>query len=138
VCRWESRRDKMMMKRFPVRVIVAPTSSGKEKHNTVGFFSTALFLECLDATGTLGTKGGLLIYTPALGRAMCPPGIGQSAGTLICMHALGRGLHQIGLAPVQWLCLQRQWTGGRRHLLGTRLPTGCYVEYQYHHKENNL
>ena len=61
----------------------------------VGFFSTALFLECLDATGTLETQGGLLIYTPALGRAMCPPGIGQSAGTLICMHLLGRGWCQI-------------------------------------------
>ena len=45
--------------------------------------------------GTPGTQGGLLIYTPALGRAMCPPGIGQSAGTLICMHPLGRGWRQI-------------------------------------------
>jgi hypothetical protein len=61
----------------------------------VGFFSTALLQECLDATGILGTQGGLLIYTPALGRAMCPPGIGQSAGTLICMHPLRRGWHQI-------------------------------------------
>ena len=41
------------------------------------------------------TQGGQLIYTPALGRAMCPPGIGQSAGTLICMHPLGRGWRQI-------------------------------------------
>ena len=70
---------------------VASTSSGKEKRNTVGFFSTALFLERLDATGTGETQGGLLIYTPALGRAMCPPGI----GTLICMHLLGRGWRQI-------------------------------------------
>ena len=45
-----------------------------------------LFQEHLDATGTPETQGGLLIYTPALGRAMCPPGIGQSASTLICMH----------------------------------------------------
>ena len=44
--------------------------------------------------GTPGTQGGL-IYTPALGRAMCPPGIGQSAGTLICMHPLGRSWRQI-------------------------------------------
>jgi hypothetical protein len=77
------------------RESVALTSFGKEKRNTVGFFSTALLQERLDATGTLGTQGGLLIYTPALGRAMCPPGIGQSAGTLIYMHPLGRGWHQI-------------------------------------------
>jgi hypothetical protein len=44
---------------------------------------------------TPGTLGGLLIYTPALGRAMCPPGIGQSACTLICMHPLRRGWRQI-------------------------------------------
>jgi hypothetical protein len=72
-----------------------PTSSSKEKRNTVGFFSTALLQEHLDATGTPGTQGGLLIYIPALGRAMCPPGIGQSAGTLICMYPLGRGWCQI-------------------------------------------
>jgi hypothetical protein len=45
--------------------------------------------------GTPETQGRLLIYTPALGRAMRPPGIGQSAGTLICMHPLGRGWRQI-------------------------------------------
>lgn len=44
---------------------------------------------------TPGTQGGLLIYTPAQGKALCPPGIGQSAGTLICMHLLGRGWSQI-------------------------------------------
>jgi hypothetical protein len=65
------------------------------KHNTVGFFSTALLQERLDATGTPGIQGGLLIYTPAQGKALCPPGIGQSAGTLICMHPLGRGWRQI-------------------------------------------
>lgn len=65
------------------------------KRNTVGFFSTALLQERLDATGTPGTQGGLLIYTPAQGKALCPPGIGQSAGTLICMHPLGRGWCQI-------------------------------------------
>ena len=93
---------------------VAPTLSGKEKRNTVGFFSTALFLECLDALGTLKTQRGRLIYTPALGRAMCPPGIGQSAGTLICMHPLGRGWRQIRASAC---------TGGQHHLLGARLPT---------------
>jgi hypothetical protein len=61
----------------------------------VGFFSTAVLQEYLHATGTPGTQGGLLIYTPALGRAMFPPGIGQSAGTLICMHLLRRGWCQI-------------------------------------------
>jgi hypothetical protein len=62
------------------------------RHNTVRFFSTALLQECLDtATGTPGTQGGLLMYTPAQGKALCPPGIGQSAGTLICIHMLRRG-----------------------------------------------
>jgi hypothetical protein len=69
-------------------------SSGKEKGNMVGFFSTALLQESLYATGTPGTQGGLVMYTPALGRAMCPPGIGQSAGTLICMYLLRRGWRQ--------------------------------------------
>jgi hypothetical protein len=100
---------------------VAPTLSGKEKCNMVGFFSTALLQERLDATGTPGTQGGLLIYTPALGRAMCPPGIGQSDGTLICMHPLGRGWRQIQASPAQWRCLWRWCTGDRRHLLGA----GC-------------
>jgi hypothetical protein len=58
-----------------------------------------LFQEHLDTTGTSETQRGLLIYTPALGRAMCPPGIGQSAGTLICMHPLGRGWRQIRASP---------------------------------------
>jgi len=66
------------------------------RHNTVRFFSTALLQERLNAaTGTPGTQGGLLIYTPAQGKALCPPGIGQSAGTLICMHPLRRGWRQI-------------------------------------------
>ena len=72
-----------------------PPHPARKKRNTVGFFSTALLQEHLDATGTPGTQGGLLIYIPALGRAMCPPGIGQSAGTLICMYPLGRGWCQI-------------------------------------------
>ena len=84
----------LVMQQKPISC-VAPTLSGKEKRNTVGFFSTALLQEHLDATGTPETQGGLLIYTPALGRAMCPPGIGQSAGTLIYMHPLGRGWRQI-------------------------------------------
>ena len=66
------------------------------RHNMVWFFSTPLLQEHLDAaTWTPGTQGGLLIYTPAQGKALCPPGIGQSAGTLICMHPLRRGWRQI-------------------------------------------
>ena len=70
-------------------------SSGKEKGNMVGFFSTALLQESLYATGTPGIQGGMLLYTPAWGRAMCPPGFGQSAGTLICMQLLRRVWCQI-------------------------------------------
>jgi hypothetical protein len=87
----------------------------------VGFFSTALLQVRLNATRTPGTQGGLLIYTPALGRAMCPPGIGQSAGTLICMHRSGGVGTRFGLAPVQWCCLQRWCTWDQHHLLGA----GC-------------
>jgi hypothetical protein len=100
---------------------VAPTLSGKEKRNTVGFFSTALLQEHLDATGTPETQGGLLIYTPALGRAMCPPGIGQSAGTLICMHPLGRGWLQIWASACTVVLFTATCTGDRRYLLGA----GC-------------
>jgi hypothetical protein len=92
---------------------------GEENHypgsellrNTVRFFSTTLLQEHLNATGTLGTQGGLLIYTPAQGKALCPPGIGQSASTLICMHLIGRGWRQI-------CCLQPRCTRNRHHLLG--------------------
>ena len=66
--------------------IVALTSSSKEKPQ-----HGRILLNSFIA----GTQGGLLIYTPALGRAMCPPGIVQSARTLICMHPLGRGWRQI-------------------------------------------
>jgi hypothetical protein len=105
---------------------VALTSSGKEKPNMVGFFSTALLQERLSATGTPGTQGGLLIYTPALGRAMCPPGIGQSARTLIYMHPLGRRWRQIWasactVALFTATVYQRPVPSFRR-----RLPTGGY------------
>jgi hypothetical protein len=76
-------------------ILSCPPHPARKTHNTVGFFSTALLQEHLDAKETLGTQGGLLIYTPAQGKALCPPGIGQSAGTLICMHPLGRGWRQI-------------------------------------------
>jgi hypothetical protein len=103
-CEWKSKdlADAQFTRQAKKRVFLLPmslcrsvvlTSSSKEKLNTVGFFSTALFQERLDATGTPGTLGGLLIYTPALGRAMCPPGIGQSAGTL------RGGVAPEGLAP---------------------------------------
>jgi hypothetical protein len=51
------------------------------KHNMVGFFSTALLQERVDAMGIPGTQGDLLIYSPAQGKASWPPGIGQSAST---------------------------------------------------------
>jgi hypothetical protein len=51
-----------------------------------------LFQEHLDATGTPETQGGLLIYTPALGRAMCPPGT-------VCQHFDLYAPAQEGLAP---------------------------------------
>jgi hypothetical protein len=85
---------------------VALTSSCKEKGNTVGFFSTALLQERLDAKVTPGTQGGLLIYTPALGRAMCPPRIGQPAGTLICMHPLRRDWRQIRASACAMVFIQ--------------------------------
>ena len=68
----------------------------------VGFFSRALLQERLDAaTGTPGTQGGLLIYTPALGRAMCPPGIGRPVDTsLACTRSCGVGA-RFGLVPAQ-------------------------------------
>ena len=81
---------------------VALTSSGKEKPNMVGFFSTALLQERLKgATGTPGTQGGLLIYTPALGRAMCRPGIGQPVDTSLA-YSLSKGVGaRFGLVPAQ-------------------------------------
>ena len=98
---------------------VALTLSGKEKRNRVGFFSTALLQELLHATGTPGTQGALLIDTPALVRAMCPPGIGQSAVTLIYMHPLGRGWRKIRASACAVAhCLWQRCTRDRRHLLG--------------------
>jgi hypothetical protein len=88
------------------------------KRNTVRFFSTALLQECLDATGTPGTQGGLLIYIPALGRAMCPPGIGQPVDTSFACTCSGGVGTRFGLAPAQWCCLWPWCTGNRRHLLG--------------------
>jgi hypothetical protein len=41
------------------------------------------------ATGTLGTQGGLLIYNPALGRAMCPPGIGRPVNNSLAFTRSG-------------------------------------------------
>jgi hypothetical protein len=61
---------------------VAPTSAGKEDTTRSDSSQQPLLQERLDAaTGTPGTQGGLLICTPAQGKALCPPGIGQSAGT---------------------------------------------------------
>ena len=86
----------------PLLKSVALTSSSKKNATRLDSSQQpSLFQEHLDATGTPETQGGLLIYTPALGRAMCPPGIGQSAGTLIYMHPLGRGWRQIRASPFQ-------------------------------------
>ena len=79
---------------MPEALVALTSSSKKNATQSDSSQQPSLFQEHL-ATGTPETQGGLLIYTPALGRAMCPPGIGQSAGTLICMHPLGRGWHQI-------------------------------------------
>ena len=62
--------------------VVVPTLAGKEDTTRSDSSQQPLLQECLDAaTGTLGTQGGLLIYSPAQGKALRPPGIGQSAGT---------------------------------------------------------
>jgi hypothetical protein len=61
---------------------VASTSAGKEDTTLSDSSQQPLLQERLDAaTGTPGTQGGLLICTPAQGKASCPPGIGQSDGT---------------------------------------------------------
>jgi hypothetical protein len=95
----------------------------------VRFFSTVLFQEHLDATGTPGLQGGLLIYTPALGRSMCPPGIGQSASTLICMHLLRRSWHQIrASACAVALFTVVYW----RQAPSFRLPTPLHMVVSHH------
>jgi hypothetical protein len=59
-----------------------PTSAGKEDITQSDSSQQPLLQERLDAaTGTPGTQGGLLIYSPAQVKASYPPGIGQSAGT---------------------------------------------------------
>ena len=45
--------------------------------------------------GDPGNPGRTPYIHPSTGKSLFPPGIGQSAGTLICMHPLGRGWHQI-------------------------------------------
>ena len=81
---------------MPEALVALTSSSKKNATRSDSSQQPSLSQEHLDAaTGTPETQGGQLIYTPALGRAMCPPGIGQSAGTLICMHPLGRGWRQI-------------------------------------------
>ena len=68
------------------RLSVAPTLAGKEDTTRLDSSQQPLLQKCLDdATGTPGTQGGMLIYTPALGSAMCPPGIGWLVDTsLVC------------------------------------------------------
>jgi hypothetical protein len=63
-------------------MFVVPTSSGKEDTTRSDSSQQPLLQECLDAAmGTPGTQGGLLICTLPQGKALCPSGIGQSAGT---------------------------------------------------------
>jgi hypothetical protein len=82
-------------KSYPSGHVALTLSSKKNATRLDSSQQPSLFQEHLYAMGTPETQGGLLIYTPALGRAMCPPGIGQSAGTLISMRPLGRGWRQI-------------------------------------------
>jgi hypothetical protein len=57
--------------------IAAPSSAGKEDITRSDSSQQPLLQERLDAAmGTPGTQGGLLICTPAQGKASCPPGIG--------------------------------------------------------------
>jgi hypothetical protein len=59
-----------------------PTSASKEDTTRSDSSQQPLLQERLHAaTGTLGTQGGLLIHSPAQGKALWPPEIGQSAGT---------------------------------------------------------
>jgi hypothetical protein len=71
------------------------SSKKKTQHGWILLNSLFYFRNTSMLGGTPEPPGGLLIYTPALGRAMYPPGIGQSVGTLIRMHLLGRGWCQI-------------------------------------------
>ena len=99
-----------------------PTSSGKDDTTRSDSSQQPLLQELLDAaSGTPGTQGGLLIYTPAQGKALCPPGIGQSASTLICMHLLGRGWHQIRASTCSVVLFTATVYWRRGHLLGV----GC-------------
>jgi hypothetical protein len=74
---------------------VAPTSSGKE-NATRSDSSQQLY--CRNASMLLEPRApreDSSYIPPAQGKALCPPGIGQSAGTLICMHLLRRDWRQI-------------------------------------------
>jgi hypothetical protein len=63
----------------------------------------------LDAsTGTLGAQVALLICTPAQGKALWPPGIGQSAGTQFACTRLGGVGAKFELTPAQWCCLWKR------------------------------
>jgi hypothetical protein len=53
---------------------------------------------------------------------MCPPGIGQSAGTLICMHPLGRGWRQIRASACAVVLFTVTCMGGRRRLAAYTVP----------------
>jgi hypothetical protein len=57
-----------------------------------------------------GTQRGLLIYTPALGRATCSPGIGRPVDISLACTRLGGVGARLGLAPAQWCCLRPRCT----------------------------
>jgi hypothetical protein len=71
----------------PPNVLCPPRPARKTQHGQI-LLNSLYCRNALDAaTGTLGTQGRLLIYTPALGRAMCPHGIGRPVDTsLACTH----------------------------------------------------
>ena len=58
-------------------ILLHPTLAGKKETTRWDSSQQPLLQERLNAaTGTPGTQGGLLICTPAQGKASCPPGIG--------------------------------------------------------------
>ena len=80
-CR-DSQCSSELTKLFCKVVCVASTSAGMEDTTRSDSSQQPLLQKRLNAaTGTLGTQGGLLIYSPAQGKASWPPGIGQSAST---------------------------------------------------------
>jgi hypothetical protein len=86
------------------RESAAPTSASKEDTTRSDSSQQPLLQKCLHAaTGTPGTQGGLLIYSPAQGKASWPPGIGQSAGTYFACTRSGGVDARFGYTPALML-----------------------------------